>query len=238
MIGSIFSKKWVEKFRSSAPVVAPTVQKFLASGGGTYITPANVSYIRVRMVGGGGGGQASNSTGGGGGPNGLAGGTTTFGSFLSCEGGQMGVYGSSARGGIASLSLPAIGLSVNGGRGQGGILQSSVSINMYNVGGMGGSSFLGGSSGSAIASGGFSAPPNSGGGGSGGGTDNTPHNDAGGGAGAGSYIDAIITNPNSSYSFNVGEAGIGGADADAGGANSYAGGAGGSGMIIVEEYYK
>ena len=31
---------------------APTVQKF-TSGTGTYTTPANVKYIRVRMVGGG-----------------------------------------------------------------------------------------------------------------------------------------------------------------------------------------
>ena len=47
-----------------------------------------------------------------------------------------------------------------------------------------------------------------------------------GGGGAGAYIEAVIPNPVSSYSYTVGNGGTAGS-----------GGAGGSGVIIIEEYY-
>jgi hypothetical protein len=50
----------------------------------------------------------------------------------------------------------------------------------------------------------------------------------------GGYIDAIITSPASSYSYQVGAGGTSGTA----GTSGYVGGAGGSGIIIVEEYYQ
>jgi hypothetical protein len=54
----------------------------------------------------------------------------------------------------------------------------------------------------------------------------------GGGGGAGGYVNAIIVNPSTSYPYIVGTGGTGGTG------TSFAGGNGGSGIIIVEEYYQ
>lgn len=71
---------------TNADFQPPTIQKF-TSGSGTYTTPANVKWIRVRMVGGGGAETGSAGTGG-------TGGTTTFGSsLLTCTGGDGGAGG-------------------------------------------------------------------------------------------------------------------------------------------------
>ena len=54
----------------------------LTSGSGTYTTPTNCKFLFVKMVGGGGSGGAYTA-------DGVAGGTTTFGSsFLTCTGGN------------------------------------------------------------------------------------------------------------------------------------------------------
>lgn len=224
-----------------AAVIPFTVQRF-TSGSGTYTTPPNVKYLKVRMVGGGGGGggasaNAVGSTAGG------TGGTSTFGSsFLTANGGNGGASSAGATGGTgggATIVSPAISVfSMNGASGQTtGAYSAGVSISIS--GGTGGTSVFGG----AGAGGGWStgAPAagqagvtNSGSGG-GGGAVITSNNAFGGhGGGAGGYIEAVILNPAATYSYSVGAGGTAGGAA---GANASVGGAGGSGVIIVEEHY-
>lgn len=119
----------------AAMFTAPTVQRL--TSGITYNTPANVKYIKVRMVGGGGGGGTSTGTGGaGGGGSGAyaefyvfnpsssysisigtgggvatSGGNTTFGTNT-CSGGSGGTTGNNAIGtqGGAGGAKPTISL--------------------------------------------------------------------------------------------------------------------------------
>jgi hypothetical protein len=225
------------KWRSMS--TAPTVQKFL-SGSGTYTTPTGVKYIRVRMVGGGGGGAGSadvNDNGGSGGN----GGNTTFGTTLLVANGGGGGNGANsstpAAGGTASLGTGPIGVALTGGSSQGHCSYSS-SATVGLMGGVGASSPFGGAgagqdpagssgSGAAIANTG------SGGGGAGKGSGSTGGFTGQGGA-AGGYVDAIIADPLTSYSYAVGAAGTAGSA----GSSGNGGGAGGSGIIIVEEHYK
>jgi hypothetical protein len=201
-----------------AMFTAPTVQRF-TSGSGTYSSPANVRYIKVKMVGGGGGGGALITNAG------AAGTATSFGtSLLTANGGGGGgvAGGSAGLGGSVVVNSPAIELvSFTGSAGQ-GFTNSSGFVS----GGTGGSSPLGGT-GRSVANG---APGNSSGYGAGGtGAGNNGGNSASGG-GAGGYIEAILSA--GSYSYTVGSAGNGGA------AGTFAGGNGGGGIIIVEEYYQ
>lgn len=199
--------------------VAPT-RTTLTSGSGTYNTPTNCKYIKVRMVGGGAGGAGGFGTGTGTGGNG---GSTTFGS-LTANGGTGGVYGASSGGaGGTAASIPSgwSGFSVAGGSGSGAA---------YWSGGCGGSSAFGGAGGAGWSSGtgfsGIAGALNTGsGGGGGGGNSGT----GGSGGGAGAYIEVISTSLLSSYSYSVGTGGA---------AGSSVGAAGGSGVIIVEEYYQ
>lgn len=217
--------KWATP--ASAPAT-PTVQRF-TSGSGTYTTPANVRWIRVRVVGGGGGG------GGGAGSNGTAGAASTFGtSLLTANGGGLGAGngGNGGGGGTTTVSAPATAVvSVSGGSGGGaGYTGTAVQVQ----GGMGGSSAFGGAGGSGYANtAGQAAVANSGSGGGGGGTNGAAANAGGAGGGAGGFIDAIITGPSASYSYAVGAGG----SAGAAGANGQAGGAGGAGVVVVEEFY-
>lgn len=209
----------------------PTVQTF-TSGSGTYTTPANVKYIKVRMVGGGGGGSGSGSSGGG---NGTSGTSTTFGtSLLTAAFGVLGGYGSAAggAGGVGTVSAPAIGSSVTGGAGIGSDYTGAASSIQWS-GGSGGDSALGGSGKGSNQSAGSSASANSGSGGAGGGMNGTASSFTGCGGGAGAYIEAIISAPSATYSYTVGAAGSGGSA----GTNGSAGGNGGSGLIEVTEYY-
>lgn len=213
----------------------PTVQTF-TTGSGTYTTPANVLYIRVRMVGGGGGGGGSGTALG---SAGGTGGTSTFGTtLLSCVGGSGGaVIGGNGNtgggaGGTASLGSGPIGSAITGGGGGGiSIIGSS---NAPGPGGIGGSSYLGGAGaglGYSIAGG--AGVTNTGGGGAGGPTGLTLTSASGGGGGAGGYVDAIISSPSATYSYAVGAGG----SAGGAGTTGYGGGAGGSGYIEVTEYY-
>ncbi len=207
----------------------PTVQKF-TSGSGTYTTPAGVKYIRVRMVGGGGGGAAGFLVSGGakGGNNGT---NTTFGSsFLTANFGYGDGSGNGGPGGSATIGAGATGFIIPGGSGTAGVNPNGQS-NGYFSGGAGGGSAFGGAGGGASCTFGVDAAVNSGSGGGGGGQNGVATHMTGGGGGAGGYLEAIITNPNSSYSYNVGTGGSGGTGGD------YNGGAGGSGIIFVEEYY-
>ena len=195
-----------------------TVQVF-TSGSGTYTTPTGCKAIWVRAVGGG--------AGGGGGNNGTpstGGGTTTFGtSLISCTGGLAAAYTSAGTGGTATGG----DINVNGGAGTiGSFAETGVNSGS---GGTGGNSAFGGGGRPSYGAG---ASGFSGGGGSGGGCDAISSYGAGGG-GAGAYAEKLITSPSATYSYAIGTGGAGAA----GGANAYTGGAGGSGVIIVQEFY-
>ena len=217
------------KWAAPAVSAAPTIQRF-TSGSGTYTTPANVKYIKVKMVGGGGGGAGS-GTGGGGGAGG-AGGNTTFGtSLLTANGGTGGTgAGGPTAGGTVTVNSPAVNTgSLDGGNGGG--IQISVT-NAYLSSSQAGSSFFGGAGSGQGGGAGSAAKTNSGSGGAGGGSAATPVYTGASGA-AGGYIQALINGPSATYSYAVGAAGTAGTA----GTSGFAGGAGGSGVIIVEEYY-
>lgn len=197
--------------------LAPTVQRF-TSGSGTYTTPFGVAYIKVKMVGGGGG-----SNYGTGGSASGAGGTTTFGtSLLTANGGTGGGIGVAGNGGSVTVNSPATSVvQVTGGGGGAG-----QQLNQ-GIGGAGGNSaFGGGGTGGYGCSGSATDGAANTGGGAGGGACN--NGVMGGGGGAGGYIEAIIRNPASSYSYSVG----------AGGTAGTSGQVGGTGVVIVEEYYQ
>ena len=198
--------------------VVPTIQRFL-SGSGTYTTPVNVKWIRIRMVGGGGGGGQGNNSGpsGAGGPSTFSGGSLTAGGGGSAAVGAGGTGGTAANGSV--LNIP-------GGSGGG----ASGSTN--GSGSSGGNSCLGGGGGGGQGASqpGQAAATNSGGGGGGGAASGA----SAAGGGAGGYVEHIISTPAASYSYAVGAGGAGGAGGGGGGG---AGGAGAAGIIIVEEHY-
>lgn len=210
---------------------APTVQKF-TSGSGTYTTPADTLYIRVKMVGGGGGGSGSGTTTSGG--SGGTAGNTTFGTaLLTCNGGVGATAsGGGGAGGSATLNSPGIGTAFQGGAGSSAGSQSSTDA-VY--GASGASSFFGGAGGNNVTTGvGTAAIANTGAGGGGGGMGTTTNARNGFGGGAGGFIDAIISLPSATYSYAIGAAGAAGTA----GTSGNAGGAGGSGYIEVTEYYQ
>lgn len=211
----------------------PTVQKF-TSGSGTYTTPANCRWIKVQMVGGGGGGGGSGTTAGTAATNG---GNTTFGtSLLEANGGALGARGAAGGvGGTASLGTGPIGFTVVGGNGQGysasGGTVSAASPSL--CGPNGGSTPFGYTGGPATGVDGINGAANTGAGGSG-----TPLSainsfEGGSGGGGGGYVEAIITSPAATYAYAVGAGGSG----QLAGTSGRPGGAGGSGVIIVWEYY-
>ncbi|MBI2722928.1 MAG: hypothetical protein HYX39_12205 [Bacteroidetes bacterium] len=205
----------------NAKTKAPTVQKFL-SGSGNYSTPANVLYIKVRMVGGGGGGAGGGTGGGSGG----IGGNTTFGT-LTANGGSGGTQNNSPIGAGGTAAGGTIA-NIRGGNGTGGTAQVA-NLATSPAGGSGGSTPFGGA-------GGGSGATNSGAGGGGGsGNGATSSNQsAGAGGGGGGYIETFITpTPLQIFSYGIGTAGTAGSAGSVGSA----GNAGGSGMVIVEEYY-
>jgi hypothetical protein len=198
--------------------VVPTIQRFL-SGSGTYTTPADVKWIRIRLVGGGGGGGGGNNSSGA-----SSGGTSTFsGGSLSAAGGSGGsaVTGAAAGGAASGGNVANI---------PGGSAGSSHSAS-NGAGGHGGCSvFGGGGGGSAGSTAAASGATNSGGGGGGGGGGATTS--VAGGGGAGGYVEHIISAPAASYSYAVGASGAGQSGTSAGN-----GGAGAAGIVIVEEHY-
>jgi len=220
---------------ATASFVAPTVQAFL-SGSGTYTPPSSPRtplYLRVRAVAGGGGGSAAGPVNGV--VPGTAGGNTTFGTFITCDGGAVGSsIGTGGVGGTVSVTTSSTVLkavSIQGGYGSGGVEVSAAGT--YPTGGDGGVSAFGGSGAGGGSSPGSSASPNSGSGGGGGGSTNQPGY-GGGGGGAGGYVEVIITSPGS-FAYSIGAAGSAGGSP---GAGYSAGAAGGSGYIVVEEFYQ
>lgn len=204
---------------NASTLLVPTRQVFLSGSAATYTTPAGCRQIRIRMVGGGGGGGGYN----GGGP-GSAGGDTLFNSIVARRGG----------GGGGGSSAPTFGSGGAGGTGgagtasfrQGG--QSGVS-GIYSTGAItmgdgapGGNSLLG--AGSTVS--GSAAQANSGGGGCGQ-PSSTANNGGGGGGGGGEYVEIIISSPAATYVYTIGASGAGATSASAGG----------TGIIIVDEFY-
>lgn len=225
---------------ASAPLSSGTLTKQSGTGDSTitfsaaqamatYTTPANVKYLKVRLVGGGGGGGGSGSSG-----TGTAGGNgtiTAFGSaLLVAKGGNGGSATSGGAiggaGGTASLGTGPVGAVFAGGNGQGG------SYGGTSGGGNGGVTPFGGAgSGPGLSNNGSDASTNSGSGGGGAGATNAGGTQYGGsGGGAGGYVDSIITSVAATYFYAVGAGG-------AGGTGAQNGGAGAAGIIIVEEHY-
>lgn len=215
---------------------APTIQKFL-SGSGTYTKPAGVLYIKVTMVGGGGGGggATNNSTGG----VGTAGTASTFGTTLLSAGGGLGGDGGTTAtdhptggaGGSSSLGTGPSGIALTGGGGCSGI---NMVVDQYVWGGQGGSSAFGGAGKGAFNGIGGNGVANTGGGGAGGGYSGGGVGQSGAGGGSGGYVHAMITSPSATYPYSVGGGGAHGAATPVG--NN--GGDGGSGFILVEEFYQ
>lgn len=207
--------------------VVPTLQ-VLTSGSGTYTTPANTKWIKIRMVGGGGGGggssTAANSTAGG------TGGTTTFGSsLLTCTGGVGGsgnsnatAAGGTATGGYYNVTGASGGQANDNSGGFGGPGQPG-GCSPFGGAGLGGYGTIGT---------GTLGITNTGSGG-GGGYIATSACTGGGGGAAGGYLEAIIGAPSATYVYGIGASGTLGAAGTLGKAGS----AGGSGVIIVEEHY-
>lgn len=220
---------------SAARRTLPTVQRFL-TGSGTYTTPANTLWIRIRMVGGGAGGGGSGTSGVGAAGNGGNTCWNTSGSactspVLQAGGGTAGSGASSSSnaggaGGTISGSGSCNLVAIAGGSGQSVSAATATTV----IGGMGGASTLGGQGASVIGAGG-SPVVNSGSGGAGGaiGTGNA----SGSGGGAGATCETIITSPAASYTYAVGAAGSAGTAGVAG--NN--GGSGSLGLILVEEHY-
>lgn len=200
-----------------------TTMQVLTSGSGTYTTPAGCRQLYIRMVGGGAGGAsefAFDSEGGADGTN------TTFDTVTAAAGDGAdqagGASGTGGTGGAGSASLR-----IAGGNGSGPTCTQDGFC-----GGQGGVSVFGGNGFGQLNQAGVNAKTNSGSGGSGAG-DNA--GTGAGGGGAGEYVEFLINNPAATYSYTVGAGGAGGTVP--GQPSLAAGGNGGSGLIIVEEYY-
>lgn len=190
----------------------------LTSGSGTYTTPTNATRLWVRVVAGGGGGQGIGAGSGAG-----AGADTTF-STITAKGGSA-AGAAAGNGGAGGTGGSGGDFAIAGGAGGSGGAAANV------PGGNGGNSaFGGGGVGGAggnnnVAAGAATNSGAGGGGSSSSGAATSP------GGGAGEYREAIILSPAATYSYGVGAAGTAGTGATTNG------GAGGSGVIIVHEYY-
>ena len=153
------------------PALTPGVSRMTAFGqSGTWTVPSGISQVRARLWGAGGGSGAGGSGGGyaegyfpvtpgttiaitvgAGGTSGLAGGTTSFGTFASATGGAPGGSGSANGAGVAAA---------NGGTGSGGSLGISGQFGQNGLVFPGGG-LVGGSGGAAFGGGGAFGPAGS-----------------------------------------------------------------------------
>ena len=225
---------WLNSFfsQSFTPPTRTVLTPSSGTGGsGTYTPPTGVVRIYVRMIGGGGGGAgwdyASDTSFGL--ANGTSGGATSLGSF-SCGGGAGGTAShqpvSGSSGGTPGASFL---ISFNGSNGGGNYY-----LNTYANGGT--SAFF---DVSVITGSGNETTPTYGSGGASGGSEvinsssvYTTVYSAGGGAGA--YGEVQILNP-TAMAYTVGVGGAGG-NINQGLGNS-PGANGGSGVIIIDEFY-
>lgn len=209
----------------AAMFTLPTIQRF-TSGSGTYTTPANARYLRVKLIGGGGGG-------GGQGGNGGDGGSTTFGNLTGGPG-IKGLTGAAAGGTGGAATVGAGWTTIVAVPGAQGDSPNPTLVGLSGHGAGGGNGFFGGGGGSQINTGATAASgaTNSGGGGAGGSTGSGVAGNSGGGSGG--YVEAFTSGaPSGTYSYAVGAAGSAGSTG-----SGNAAGAGAAGIIIVEEYYQ
>lgn len=226
---------------TGVPATNGTLTK--ASGTGdatlTFYAFRKALYLHVRMVGAGAGGGSSANAGGSGNA-GSAGGDSTFGtSLLTAAGGAAGSdFRTGGTGGAVTVNSPAVDVNSSaGGTGSAGTA-SNTSLDFIPVGAGGSTPRFTMPTSQLFPSGnpGVSAPANSGCGGSGASVASAAGGGAstGAGGGAGGYIEATISSPSATYAYAVGAGGAGGASVGGG----PVGGTGGSGIIIVEEYYQ
>lgn len=223
----------------AAPTVsftAPTFQYFVSgTTSGTYTTPANVLYIRIRIVGAGAGGTGSGSSGAG---NSTAGGDSTFGSggtLLTAHGAGLAAAGANNGGAGGSTSVVGSFVGVWKQTGSyGGCGSDQASSGARITSGYGGTSPFGFTETGSFGALGGGGPPVGGGGGAGGGCNASAGNVTGHGGGAGGYIEAILVSPGASYPYTIGAGGTGGSA----GTNGQAGGNGGDGFLLIDEYYQ
>ncbi len=212
-------------------VVTPTVQNFTTGSAATYTTPANVKWIKVRMIGGGGGGGGIGSSTG---PTGTTGGDSIF-NAIHAAGGVGGTGANSTTpgsgGGGGTGGTGSATLRIAGGSGD----DPPFSATTIGLGGAGGNGVFGGGAGASSGTtngNGHAGTANTGGGGSG--SFIVQGNGPAGGGGAGEYVELIIANPAATYVYTVGAAGAGGIGT---GGTAVIGGAGAAGFITVEEHY-
>lgn len=205
---------WQASGTAGLPQPVTTVH---TNGTGTHTTAAGATRSWVRMVGGGGGGGGSTGNGG-------DGGDTTFGTALLTAGKGHGGLGNNSSTGGAGGTASGGDLNLPGSAGPTGpLFQGSTNTGVSGAPGMYGSGA--GTGGPNATAGGTNT-------GAGGGAGGTTANEASGGGGAGAYCEKLIIAPLATYAFAVGAAGAAGT-----GAGSLAGAAGGSGVIIVTEYF-
>lgn len=206
-----------------APAQTVSTRQILTTGSGaTYTTPVGVRQLRIRMVAGGGGGGGSGTGTPG---NGSPGTDTIFNAIHAAPGqgasGNANAGGIGGTGGTGSASFRAPGS-------PGATATGAIVTSLPAPGEPGASSLLGGGGASSTA-----APANTGGGGGGAGVGAVANAFAGGGGGSGEYVELIINNPAPTYIYTIGAPGAGGIA----GTSGNAGFTGGSGLIIVDEYY-
>ena len=133
-------------------------------------------------------------------------------------------------GGTVSTSAPVIVINAfNGQPGLGGQFVGAATGAQL-MGGAGGSNPLGVGGTATYGGGATAAAQGFGAGGAGAGNNGTTNTYSASGGASGGYVEAIIPNPISSYSYSVGNFGAGGT-----GAGLQVGGAGTQGIIIIEE---
>jgi len=212
---------------SAARRTLPTRQIFTSGTAATYTAPANVLWLRIRMVGGGGGGCGSGTSPG----SATAGTSSTFTGSGTTNTTLTGTAGTNCSANAAGTGAIATGSAsdvlltgANGGPGAGTAQTNGGAggISCYGSGGIGG--VAGGGGGSV-------AGPNSGSGGGGGGVNATVL--GGGGGASGACAERFQLSPSATYTYTVGAGGSAGT-AGTGGAG---GGNGAAGLIIVEEFY-
>lgn len=211
----------------------PTRQIFL-TGSGTYTTPANALWIRIRMVGGGssGCGAGSGSPGAG-----VAGGDTCWNtSGAACT---TPVLKAGAAAGCTATVTPGTGgvatggnvLNVPGQKGGAGTLSAIGTAS--GAGGLGGISCFTGAGAGLYGAAGSDAAANTGSGSGGGGVSSAATNQGAAGGSAAGCVEHVITSPAPNYTYAIGTGGT----AAAAGTNGFASGAAAAGQIIVEEFY-
>lgn len=181
----------------------------------TYTTAATARQIKARYCAGGGGGAGSASTGGNGG-------ASSFGSVVASSGiggATTGISGAGGSGGVGSAFGVFASSSVWCPAGNGG---GATNDTANYVSGLGGGSAFGGGGGGTSKGNGIAGAANTGGGG--GSVYNVADLTGGGG---GQCCEVIINSPAGTYLYTVGVGGTAGTNA----------GAGGSGFLIVDEYY-